>query len=216
MSLEPAFHSSIFGPVVASGQLLSAYAFVVILLAGLARRPPLSNVMSPDVLNDLGSLLFALLIIWAYMVWFQFMLIWIGNLASDVIWYVPRSRGGWQWVAWALFVFHFAIPFFLLLLRSVKRDPPALAMTAGLILFMQLVYMYYQVVPAFPQASRMSEHWMDFLTPFGVGGVWLSYFLWQLKRRPVLPQHDANRGEAVHLREMDTEQAAREEALHHG
>ena len=57
-----------------------------------------------------------------------------------MIWYLARSRGGWQWVAWALFVLHFAIPFFLLLMRSVKRDPPALAMMAGLILFMQLVF----------------------------------------------------------------------------
>jgi hypothetical protein len=216
MSLQPAFHSSIFGPVFASGQLLSGYAFVVILLACVAGQPPLSNLISHDVLNDLGNLLLTLLIIWAYMVWFQFMLIWIANLPSDVIWYVPRSRGGWEWVAWALFVLHFAIPFFLLLMRSVKRDPPSLAMTAGLILFMQLVFMYYQVVPAFPEASHMSEHWMDFLTPLGVGGIWLAYFLWQLKRRPVLPQHDVNREEAVHLRRMDVEEAARQEVLHHG
>jgi hypothetical protein len=216
MSLQPAFHSSIFGPLFASGQLLSGYALVVIVLAWLAGRPPVSGVISLEVLNDVGNLLLTLLIIWAYMVWFQFMLIWIANLPSDVIWYVPRSRGGWEWVAWALFVFHFAIPFFLLLMRNVKRDPASLAMTAGLILFMQLVFMYYQVVPAFPEAAHLGEHWMDFLTPFGVGGIWLAYFLWQLKRRPVLPQHDLNREEAVHLRRMDAEEAARQEVIQHG
>jgi hypothetical protein len=108
------------------------------------------------------------------------------------------------------------VPFFLLLMRGVKRDPPSLAMTAGLILFMQLVFDYYQVVPAFPEAAHMGQHWMDFLTPFAVGGIWLAYFLWQLKRRPVLPQHDLNRAEAVHLRAMDIQEAAREEAIQHG
>jgi hypothetical protein len=216
MSLQPAFHSTIFGPLVASGQLLSAFAFVILLLAWLVGQPPLSNLISLEVLNDLGNLLLTLLVIWAYMVWFQFMLIWIANLPSDVIWYLPRSRGGWQWVAWALFVLHFAIPFLLLLQRSVKRDPPSLAMTAGLILFMQLVFNYYQVMPAFWSAGQMAEHWMDFLTPLGLGGIWLAYFLWQLKRRPVLPRHDWSREEAVHLREISMEQAAREEVIHHG
>jgi hypothetical protein len=216
MSLQAAFHSTIFGPLVASGQLLSGFAFVMLLLAWLAGRPPLSNLVSLEVLNDLGNLLLTLLVIWAYMVWFQFMLIWIANLPTDVIWYVPRSRGGWEWVAWALFVLHFAIPFLLLLMRSVKRDPPSLAMTAGLILFMQLVFMYYQVMPAFVEARTMGQHWMDFLTPLGVGGIWLAYFLWQLKQRPVLPQHDVGREEAVHLRDIDVERAAREEAVQHG
>jgi hypothetical protein len=216
MSLQAAFHSSIFGPLVASGQLLSAFAFVILLLAWLAGRPPLSNLISAAVLNDLGNLLLTLLVIWAYMVWFQFMLIWIANLPVDVIWYVPRSRGGWQWIAWALFVLHFAIPFLLLLMRSVKRDPLALAMTAGLILFMQLVFMYYQVMPAFLEARTIGQHWMDFLTPFAIGGIWLAYFLWQLKQRPILPHHDPDREAAVHLRGMDVERAAREEAVQHG
>src|SRR5262249_49070342 len=155
--------------------------------------------VSPDALNDLGSLLFTFLIIWAYLVFFQFMLIWIANLPYEIIWYLLRSRGGWEWVAWALFVFHFAVPFFLLLMRDVKRNPTALAAVAGILLFMQLVFMDYQILPAFPDTS-LAEHWMDFLTPFGVGGIWLAYFLWQLKRSPVLPRHDSNQASAIHLR----------------
>jgi hypothetical protein len=57
---------------------------------------------------------------------------------------------------------------------------------------------------------------MDFLTPFGVGGPWLAYFLWQLRRYPVLPLHDTNQEEAEHLRRMDQEEAARREAMPHG
>ena len=117
MSLQPKFHSTIFGPLVVTGQILSGHA-VALLAAGMVYAPldfSIAEVVSPKALGDLGSLLFTFLVMWAYMVWFQFMLIWIANLPYEVIWYLPRSRGGWQWVAWALLVFHFIVPFFLLL-----------------------------------------------------------------------------------------------------
>ncbi len=214
MSLEPGFRSTIFGPLFASGEVLSGQAFAVVVLAWLVARPPLADLFSPDALNDLGNLLFTFLIIWAYLAFFQLMLVWIANLRYDVSWYVPRSQGSWQWVAWALFVLHFAVPFFLLLMRSVKQTPAALAVVAGLLLFMQLVYDYYQVLPAFPD-NAIVDLWLDFLTPVAVGGPWLANFLWELKRRPVLPAHDASRESAIHLREVDLEEGAREEEVRH-
>ena len=159
MSLQPVFHSTIWGPLFATGQLLSALAFALVVLAWLVRRPPLAEVASLKVRNDLGSLLLTLLIVWAYMAWFQFMLIWIANLPVDVIWYLPRASGGWQWVMWAIVVFHLSVPFFLLLMRPVKRNSTAVAWIAGLILFMQLVFMYYQVMPGFPADG--SERTLD-------------------------------------------------------
>ncbi len=215
MSLQPGFRSTIFGPIVASGQILSGQAFALIVLAWLVARPPVADLISLEALNDLGNLLLTFLIIWAYLVWFQFMLIWIANLPYEVIWYLPRSRGGWQWVAWALFILHFAIPFFLLLLRDIKRDPVTLAQVAGLLLFMQLVFQYYQVMPAFGETS-IAEHWMDFLTPFGLGGLWLAYFLWQLQRGLLLPRHDVNQETALHYHELDREEEAREQEVQHG
>jgi hypothetical protein len=215
MSLQPAFHSSIFGPCVVSGHVLSALALVLVALPWAVRRPPLSDALSVEVLGDLGNLLLTFLILWAYMVFFQFMLIWIANLPYEVVWYTDRSRGGWEWVAWALFVLHFAVPFFLLLQRNVKRDPVSLACVAGLILFMQLVFSDYQVLPAFP-GTTLPEHWMDFVMPFGLGGVWLGYFLWQLGRRPLLPGHDLNQEHALRLRREDLERAEREAVLSHG
>ncbi len=215
MSLQPAFRSTIFGPLFASGEIASGMAFVLIVLAWLTTRPPLADVYSKEAFNDLGNLLLTFLVIWAYMAFFQFMLVWIANLRYDNIWYLPRSRDGWEWVAWALFVFGFAVPFFLLLMRDVKRNPVALARVAGLALFMHLVYAYYQVMPAFADTT-IDEHWMDFLTPFAVGGLWLANFLWVFKGSPVLPPHDPNLESAVHYRRQDQEEEARREELYHG
>jgi hypothetical protein len=215
MSLQPAFRSTIFGPLFASEEILAGFAAVLVVFAWLALRTPVGNLVSVEALNDLGSLLFTFLIIWAYMGFFQFMLIWMANLRYDVIWYLPRSQGGWQVVAGAVLVLHLIVPFFLLLLRDVKRSPRALGWVAGLILFMHLVYLYFQVMPAFPDTT-LADHWMDFLMPFGVGGLWLAYFLWNLKGSPVLALHDANRAAALHYEQHDRQQAALEREAPHG
>ena len=221
MSLQPEYHSSIFAPEFATGQLLTAHAFAVVVLAWLVRQPPLANIISRETLNDVGNMLLAFLVVWAYMAFFEFMLSWIANLPAENAWFIPRSRDGWQWVAWGIFVFHFAVPFFCLLMRNIKRDPRLLGRVAALVFFMHLVFLYFQVMPAVPDVpgapgTHISTHWMDFLMPLGIGGIWLAYFLWQLARFPVLPLHDANRDEAARLRESALEEGAREEALHHG
>jgi len=221
MSLQPEFHSTIFAPEFATGQLLTAHAFAVVVLAWLVRQPPLANIISRQTLNDVGNMLLTFLVLWAYMAFFEFMLSWIANLPAENAWFIPRAQDGWQWVAWAIFAFHFAVPFFCLLMRNIKRDPRLLSRVAALVFFMHLVFLYFQVMPAVSDApgvpgTHISTHWMDFLMPFGIGGIWLAYFLWQLSRFPVLPLHDLNRDEAVHLREADEAEAAREEALNHG
>ena len=133
----------------------------------------------------------------------------------DVVWYLPRATTPWLCVMWAIAVLHFGVPFFLLLMRPVKRNSKAVGWIAGLLLLMQLAFNYYQVLPAF-SAPRLSEHWMDFLVPIGIGGVWLASFMMHLRGRPLLPLHDYNRAAALYLRDLDAEEAAREEGLSYG
>ena len=170
--------------------------------------------VSTKAINDLGSLLFTFLILWAYMVWFEYMLVWIADLPHGTIWYLPRLEDGWNWLALALVLFHFVIPFFLLLLRAVKRNPLLLGSVALLILVTQLIFLYLQIMPAFP-AMRPLDHWMDVLAPVGIGGIWLACFLWMLTQRPLLPRYDLNYGQAILLRELDREESARSETMAH-
>src|SRR5205807_180897 len=125
-----------------------------------------------------------------------------GNLPEEIIWYLPRTTGGWQYVALAIALFHFFVPFLLLLSRDIKRNPRTLAIVAGCLLFFQLVQLHWQILPAFPDTSLL-EQWMDVVAPVGVGGLWLAFYLWQLERRPLVHAHDPNRREAVHLHAHD-------------
>jgi hypothetical protein len=215
MSLVPVFHSTIWGPLFAAGQLLSALAFALIVLAGFIARPPINAAASLKARDDLGSLLLTLLVLWAYMVWFQFMLIWIANLPVDVIWYVPRTTWGWKAVMWAIFWLHFIVPFVLLLMRPIKRNSTAVAAIAGLILFMQLVFMHYEVAGDL-STEPLAWSWLFLLVSLGMGGIWFSCVLRRLSRRPLLPLNDENRASALHLLRLDEEEAARETVMANG
>jgi hypothetical protein len=213
--LQPNYHSTIFPMLVTSSQLFSAQAFSIVVLILVSLRYEAAAVVSTRVLIDLGNMLGAFLIICAYMMWFQFMLGWIANQPADALWFLPRARGGWQGVAWALFLVQFGGPLFLLQMRGIKSNPRWFLRVAAVTLFMQLVYVYYLIIPAF-DAPSLLEHWMEFLTPIGVGGIWLAYFLDRFRRRPVLCVNDPNRESALHLRHLDEEDLERERLLAFG
>lgn len=215
MSLQPGFRSTIFGPLTASGQILSGFAMTLLVLAALISWTPLKNLVALEVLGDLGNLLLAFLVVWGYLQFFQFMLIWIGNLRYDVIWYLPRERGIWQAVALALIFLHLAVPFFLLLSQDVKRNPRALAWVAALILVMRVVYVCYELFPVFPDRTVL-EYGLDVLAFVGIGGLWLACFTWVLTSAPILAPRDPNREAALAYGRHDLEREARAGEVAHG
>lgn len=189
MSLEPHWYSTIYGILIIGGQVLSAFAFVIPVLMMVATRPPFSAVVTAERFHDLGKLLLAFVMLYAYFAFSQFLIIWAANLPEETPWYLKRLAGGWQWVAIALVLFHFALPFAILLSRNLKRDARRLAVIAFVVLCARLVDIYWLVTPVF-SPGRLAVHWMDFAALFGVGGVWLSFFLWQLQGQPLLPLQD--------------------------
>ena len=99
--------------------------------------------------HDLGKLLLALVMLWAYFAFSQFLIIWSGNLPEEIRWYLPRMHGGWGAIALAVIVLHFAFPFLFLLSRSLKRNAGKLVIVAVLILVMRLVDLFWMIAPNF-------------------------------------------------------------------
>jgi hypothetical protein len=188
MSLEPHWFSTIYGMMFMVGQTLTTLAFVIAILALLADTPPLSGFLKPEILNDLGNLLFAFIMLWAYLAFSQYLIIWSGNLPEEIPWYLRRSQGGWQWMAVALALFHFAIPFFLLLIRRYKRQRQVISSIALAVVIMRFVDLMWLVVPAHEPAFRV--HWLDLATLAGIGGLWFAGFSKQLRKRSLLPLGD--------------------------
>ncbi len=189
MSVEPEWHSTMYGMIFMAGQGLQALAFVTIVGYLLARRGPLGPVALPRRIHDVGNLTLTFLMLWTYTAFCQFLIVWAENLTDEVPWYLRRTTGGWQDIGLALIVLQFALPFALLLSRGIKRRAQVLSLVAALILCMQLVNLYWLVAPAF-HPGAFSLHWMDVLTPIGMGGIWIAVFVKQLQGKSLVPLHD--------------------------
>jgi hypothetical protein len=189
MSLEPHWFSTIYGAMFLIGQMLESFAFMIALVIVLSRVSPIKDYITKQHLHDLGNMMFAFMVLWAYLSFSQFLIIWAGNLPDEIPWYLRRLKGGWGWVALAIVTFNFFTPFALLLLRKVKREANRLFKVAVLLIVIRLVDDYWIIKPAFYN-EQLRINWMDFVTPLAVGGLWLSAFFWQLKSRPLLPLRD--------------------------
>ncbi|HYN87334.1 MAG TPA: hypothetical protein VER55_02330 [Ardenticatenaceae bacterium] len=189
MSLEPHWFSSIFGAVIGASAVIAAFAFTIIVVSLFSRRDPLADVASPALFGDLGSLMLAFVMIWAYLSFSQFLIIWSANIPEEATWYLRRLGGGWEWVAIVVVLLHFAVPFVLLLARPLRRDARQMRRVAGLILVMSFIHMFWQVTPAFSE-NGFRIHWLDLVTPIAVGGLWVAAFIWQLRGWSLLPLHD--------------------------
>jgi hypothetical protein len=188
MSLTPAWFSSIFGVLVAVGQILPAYALALVAAVWLAQRPPIADRATPEVWTDLGNLLLAFVMIWTYISFAQYLLIWSANLPEEITWYVDRAEGGWPVIAVLLAVFYFALPFVMLLSRDNKRNPRRLAMIAGAVALMGMIHYYWLIVPTF-SPRQLYLHWMHLAAFVGVGGLWLAFFFRQLGARSLVPNY---------------------------
>ena len=139
--------------------------------------------------HDWGNLLLALVMLWTYFAFSQYLIIWSGNLPEETTWYVARKHGGWGVIALAVVIFQFALPFLTLLSRAAKKSGERLAMLAVLILIMRVVDVIWLIEPAF-NPERFHLSWMDFVAPIAIGGLWIGWFTWQLQKRALLPIND--------------------------
>ena len=189
MSLEPKWYSTIYGAMLLVGGGLSALAAMILVASALSRVQPLTEMAKPDPFHDLGNLLLAFTMLWAYMSFSQYLIVWSGNLTEEIPWYLKRSVHGWRWVALLLMLFHFFVPFFLLLFRMNKRVSQNLWKVAALLLAMQWLNDIWLVIPAFPKAGWLTVVFLV-AAMVGIGGLWVAFFSWLLAQRSLLPRHD--------------------------
>jgi hypothetical protein len=196
MSLEPHWFSTIYGVLIIGGQGLMGLAFLIIVLVWLSRRPPLDRIIAPAHFHDLGNLMLAFVMLWAYFSFSQYLIIWAGNLPEEIIWYTHRLRTSWRFVGAALVLFHFTVPFALLLSRAVKREPQMIVKVAIGIMIARVVDLFWLIAPEF-HGEGLSISWLDILLPASLFAIWLGCFVWQLRGRAILPVHDPEFDEAL-------------------
>jgi len=196
MSLQPAWSSTIFGLIFVASWSLSALAFGIVVMSWLSKREPMNAVVQTSHFHDWGNLLLALVMLWTYFAFSQYLIIWSGNLPEETVWYVARKHDGWGVIALAIVILQFAFPFLTLLSRAAKKSPQKLALLAVLILVMRIVDVIWLVEPTFNR-EHFHLSWMDGVAPIAMGGLWLATFAWQLQKRSLLPISDPQLEQAL-------------------
>jgi hypothetical protein len=196
MSLEPRWMSSMYGInfLVACG--LAAFAFVTFFLTRLAPHPPMSGILRPSHLRDLGNLMLAFTMFWAYTAFSEYLLIWYANMKEEIPHYLVRQHGAWGVISILLLIFHFFLPFFLLLMRAIKDRPSTIAAVTVIVLVIRYVGVYWLVGPSY-YGRHFQYSWISLAALVGIGGLWLWAFIGQLKGQSIIPIHETWVEEAI-------------------
>jgi hypothetical protein len=207
MSIEPHWFSAIYGVLFIVGQGLSIFAFIIVMVSVLVRFQPFAAIINKDRLDEYGKLMLAFVVLWAYVNYGQYIIIWSGNIHEFTPWYLNRLGEGWIVLSVFLMLFHFAVPFALLLSRLLKRNLRLLTLVAGWILFARLLEIFWLIAPDFVNSfgSPLIALIMTYIAAhILLGGVWFMAFGWVLQRQPVLPVNDlrndprAMKGQVAH------------------
>jgi hypothetical protein len=195
MSLDPSWISTIFGLVILIGQVLSAMCFAIVVERILYDYKPMSEMLKPDFVHDHGKWVLAFTMVWAYFNFSQWLIIWAGNLPTEITYYMTRLHGGWQSVGLVIVVFHFTVPFAILLSRSFKRDIRKLVWLAVWMLFMRWLDLFWVIEPNFSKTFHMTV--ADIVVSIAIGGLWLACFFYNLDALPLLPAYDPSAEEVL-------------------
>jgi hypothetical protein len=196
MSIEPHWFSTMYGFLFVAGQALTGLAVAIITARRLSLEPPMDRVYNAGHFHDLGKLLFAFTMVWAYLSFSQFLIIWSANLPEEIPWYLHRTGQGWERIGIALVALHFLVPFMVLLSRRTKRNALILSRMAMWMVGARLVDLFYIVGPEFHPAG-LATNWMEWTAALGLGGIWVSLFLTTLTTRPLLPVNEPELAAAI-------------------
>ena len=194
MSLDPTWYSSIYGLMFLVSQGYAVFALSIITVLKLSAVEPMHTILRKTEQHDLGKLAFAFVMLNIYLAFSQFLIIWSGNLPEEIPWYLDRIRGGWGVIASLDFVFHWFIPFTLLLSRDLKRNKSRLIMVCKIMIFARCWDLFWLIEPNFADARRhlhFSFGILEYMTvPVVVICLWMWFYFGQLEKRPLIQTND--------------------------
>ena len=194
MGLDAHWYSTMFGVYYFAGCLVGIFGFLVVVTVVWMKR--LDGAVNTEHYHDLGKLLFAFTVFWAYIAFSQYFLIWYGNIPEETLWFLHRAEGSWAAVTVVLAVGHFAIPFFFLMSRHIKRRLPLLFAGGVWMLLMHALDVYWIVKPVVDHHGLHVSP-SDILCFLGVGGVFLGSFLWFSSKAALVPVNDPRLPESL-------------------
>jgi hypothetical protein len=203
MGLQPTWYSTMFGVRVFAASAVLGLALNILVALGLRNAGVSGNAITVEHLHDLGKLMFAFLVFWAYISFSEFFLIWYAAIPEETVYYHLRwDSQSWRMISASLVVVKFIIPFFLIMSRNIKRNPGVLGLGAAWIVALHLVEMYYWVMPYYGGAEvpfSVSGLMTDLGCMFGCVGVYLAVVFRRMLNHPVIPVRDPRLSRSINF-----------------
>jgi len=200
-SLDPTWYSSVYGLLFLVGQGYGVLALSIIVAIGLSKGEPFKTILRTTEQHDLGKLTFAFVMLNIYLAFGQFLIIWSGNLPEEIRWYLDRFMGGWGVIITLDFIFHWVIPFTLLLSRDLKRNKKRLLRICQWMVFARAFDLFWLIEPNFKDAARNLHFSWGILeyaaVPAAMTALWVAFFCTQLKSRPLVQLNDPHVAEIL-------------------
>jgi len=201
MSMDPTWYSSVYGLLFLVGQGYSVLALSILVSIGLSKAEPFKTVLRQTEQHDLGKFTFAFVMLNIYLAFGQFLIIWSGNLPEEIPWYLDRIRGHWGVIITLDFLFHWLIPFSLLLSRDIKRNKTRMVRVCQWMIFAKAFDLFWLIEPNFKDAARnLHFSWgiLEYVAvPAAMVSLWVAYFCTQLKTRPLVQTNDPHVAEIL-------------------
>jgi len=201
MSLDPTWYSSVYGLLFLVGQGYSVLAFSILVAISLSKGEPFKTILRHTEQHDLGKFTMAFVMLNIYLAFSQFLIIWSGNLPEEIPWYMDRIQGGWGVVVTLDFIFHWLVPFSLLLSRDIKRNKKRLVMVCQWMIFAKAFDLFWLIEPNFKDSARNLHFSFGILeyvaVPVALVSFWIAFFCMQLKTRPLVQTNDPHVAEIL-------------------
>jgi hypothetical protein len=201
MSMDVTWFSSVYGLLFLVGQGYSVLAFGIIVSIALSKGEPFKTILRQTEQHDLGKMTFAFVMLNIYLAFSQFLIIWSGNLPDEIPWYLDRIRGHWGIIVTLDFIFHWVIPFSLLLSRDIKRNKKRLTRVCQWMIFAKAFDLFWLIEPNFKDAARNLHFSWGILeyavVPVAMTSFWVAYFCTRLKTRALVQTNDPHVAEIL-------------------
>jgi hypothetical protein len=201
MSMDPTWFSTVYGLLFLVGQGYGVLAFCIIVAVSLSKGEPFRTILRQTEQHDLGKLTFAFVMLNIYLAFSQFLIIWSGNLPNEINWYLDRIRGGWGVIITLDFIFHWLIPFTMLLSRDLKRNKKRIVRICQWMVFARAFDMFWLIEPNFRDAARnLHFSWgiLEYIAvPAAMFSFWIAFFCMRLKTRPLVQTNDPHLAEIL-------------------
>lgn len=197
MGMDYHWFSTMFGVYFFAGSTVSCLAVMCVILCSLRISGRLGKTFTEEHQHDLGKLLFAFTVFWAYVTFAQYFLIWYSNVPEETAFYNLRNDHGYQNIFQILCLGHFLLPFVLLLVRPLKRNPHTLRIVALWMIVMHAADLIYIARPIVRNVLPGTNIWVDIAGILGPTCLFLGCVVWKMGKAPLVPLKDPRLNELL-------------------